>query len=142
MRARTIIVIITVLVVAAAYVLPATAADAVKMMSKDGIGSYLADGKGMTLYYIVKDKGVKGAGCAGPCLDNWPIFYQEAITAPKGLDTKDFGAITRADGKMQTTFRGWPLYYFVGDKAAGDTNGEGKKDVWHAVTTTRLQPYF
>ena len=134
--------IVAAIVMVLAFGTAVLAAEGVQVKTKGSVGSYLADSSGMTLYYIVKDKGVKGAGCAGPCLNNWPIFYSEKIAAPAGTDAKDFAEITRADGKKQSTFRGWPMYYFVGDKAAGDTNGEGLKDVWHVITTSKMQPYF
>jgi predicted lipoprotein with Yx(FWY)xxD motif len=118
------------------------AADALQLKTKAGIGSYLVDGKGMTLYVFLKDKTEKGGACAGPCLEKWPVFFVEKTGAPAGTDAKDFGVITRADGKKQTTFRGWPLYYFSGDKAAGDTNGQGVKDAWYVVTPAKIQPYF
>ena len=38
--------------------------------------------------------------------------------------------ITRADGSSQTTFQGWPLYYFAGDNEPGDINGDGVNGVW------------
>jgi predicted lipoprotein with Yx(FWY)xxD motif len=34
------------------------------------------------------------------------------------------GTTTRADGTTQVTYGGHPLYYFVGDKAAGDLTGQ------------------
>jgi len=105
---------------------------AVKITKKDGVGSYLVDIKGMTLYQFRKDTpGV--SACAGPCVANWPVYYQETVAPKDGLQAGDFGTITRADGKKQTTYKGMPLYYFAGDKAAGDTNGQGVKDVWFAV---------
>jgi predicted lipoprotein with Yx(FWY)xxD motif len=105
---------------------------AVKVMKKDGVGSYLTDINGMTLYYFKKDSAGKSA-CEGPCVDNWPIYYRETVAAKDGLDAKNFGNFTRADGKKQTTYKGMPLYYFKGDKAAGDTRGQGIKDVWYIV---------
>ena len=112
----------------------AVAADAGKMqmLVKNGVGYYLADSKGMTLYVFTKDQGNKNA-CTGDCLKNWPIFHAEKITSPAGSDQKDYGEFTRADGAKQSTFKGWPLYYFAGDKALGDTKGQGLKQVWYII---------
>ena len=46
------------------------------------------------------------------------------------------GTITRADGTVQSTYNGWPLYYFSGDSAAGDVNGQGVNDVWWVLDAT------
>ena len=105
---------------------------AVKVAKKDGIGSYLTDIKGMTLYYFKKDSPGKSA-CEGPCVENWPLFFRETIAPKDGLAASDFGTITRPDGKKQTTYKGMPLYYFVKDTKPGDTLGQGVKDVWYVV---------
>ena len=105
---------------------------AVKVAKKDGIGSYLTDIKGMTLYYFKKDTPGKSA-CEGGCIANWPPYFVDTVAAKDGLDAKNFGTITRADGKKQTTYKGMPLYFFAGDKAPGDTNGQGVKEVWYVV---------
>ena len=102
---------------------------AVKIAKKDGVGSYLTDIKGMTLYTFKNDTPGKSA-CEGPCVDNWPLFYRETVGPKDGLDIKDFGTITRADGKKQTTYKGMPLYYFSKDTKPGDTMGNGVKDLW------------
>jgi predicted lipoprotein with Yx(FWY)xxD motif len=52
------------------------------------------------------------------------------VDAKEGLKAGDFGTITRADGKKQTTYKGMPLYYFIKDTKAGDTMGQGVKDIW------------
>lgn len=105
---------------------------AVKIAHKDGVGNYLTDTEGMALYWFTKDSAGMSA-CADGCLQNWPAFYRDSVKAPAGVSADDFATITRADGAMQTTFRGYPLYYFVKDKAAGDTTGEGVKGVWYVI---------
>jgi predicted lipoprotein with Yx(FWY)xxD motif len=105
---------------------------AVKVAKKEGIGSYLTDIKGMTLYNFKKDTPGKSA-CEGPCVENWPLYYRETVAPQDGLAAKDFGTITRADGKKQTTYKGMPLYYFIKDTKPGDTMGQGVKDAWSVV---------
>ncbi|MFD5088583.1 hypothetical protein ACFWOG_38995 [Kitasatospora sp. NPDC058406] len=39
--------------------------------------------------------------------------------------------IRRDDGSMQWAYDGKPLYTFIKDKQAGDTFGDGIKDVLH-----------
>ncbi|MGO4376229.1 hypothetical protein AB4Z21_36875, partial [Paenibacillus sp. MCAF20] len=64
------------------------------------------------------------------CLVNWPIFYADDLQIPGQLNPDDFSVLTRSDGAKQTTYKGWPLYYFVKDLAAGDVNGEAVGGVW------------
>jgi predicted lipoprotein with Yx(FWY)xxD motif len=106
---------------------------AITVKMKEGIGPYLADSKGMTLYYFKNDSPGKSA-CVGPCVEKWPPFSVEKISVGEGLDAKNVGEIKRDDGKKQATYKGMPLYHFVGDKAPGDTNGNGIKDIWSVVT--------
>lgn len=109
------------------------AAATVEIKTKDGVGTYLADEKGMTLYLFKKDAGGKSA-CAGPCVEKWPLFAPETVTVPEGVNLEDFGAIIRDDGKKQTTYKGVPLYYYFKDEKPGDTLGNGVYDVWYVVT--------
>lgn len=104
----------------------------VDIKSKEGIGSHLVGPKGMTLYTLKKDSQGKSA-CTGECAGMWPPFYAENITVPSGLKASDFGTITRGDGKIQTTYKGMPLYYFANDERPGDTNGNGVFTIWFAA---------
>jgi predicted lipoprotein with Yx(FWY)xxD motif len=108
-------------------------AAALNVKVKDGIGSYLTDEKGMTLYLFKKDLPGKSVCAAGGCLEKWPIYYADKIEPAAGIDPAAIGVITRDDGKKQTTFKGLPLYYFVKDKGAGDTLGQGVNNVWYIV---------
>jgi len=113
--------------------------DSIALGSKEGIGNYVVDSKGMTLYYFKKDSPGKSA-CMGGCVGNWPIFYTERVVSPTGINPADFGKIMRDDGKEQTTFKGWPLYYFVRDKNRADTSGQGVGDVWFVVDPFTFMP--
>ena len=93
------------------------------------LGNVLTGEGGKTLYFFAPD--VAGdATCSGTCKDTWPVFYQETLTLGKNLKAADFATITRADGAKQTTFKGWPLYYFKNDTKAGDVAGENIGNVW------------
>jgi predicted lipoprotein with Yx(FWY)xxD motif len=95
------------------------------------LGTLLADGSGKTLYMFAKD--VDGSSqCTGGCIDTWPVFYEKNRVFADGLDSTQFGVITRADGQKQSTFKGWPLYRFAQDTKAGDVNGEGKNSFYVA----------
>jgi predicted lipoprotein with Yx(FWY)xxD motif len=91
------------------------------------VTNYLTGKDGKTLYLFGKDTADSGkSACgAGPCLDNWPPFAVSSIdeVKPDSAVTGKLALITRDDGTMQVTYKGQPLYYFGGDKAAGDTNG-------------------
>ena len=96
----------------------------VKVVQKAGIGDYLIDGRGMTLYTFAKDTAGKSA-CEGLCVETWPPFYTKKVDAQGGLAAGDFRTIARPDGKKQTTYKGMPLYYFARDAKPGDTQGQG-----------------
>lgn len=103
-----------------------------QVLKSDGIGKYLADDQGMTLYYFTKDaSGV--SNCKDKCLEIWPPFHAENMVAPYGFNKSDFGTITREDGQKQTMYKGHPLYYFFKDKQVGDINGQGVNNVWFVL---------
>lgn len=101
----------------------------VKIADNSTFGKILTDSKGMSLYFFSKDT-KETSLCLDGCLDNWPVFYQETITVDAGLNVSDFATITRTDGSKQTTYKGWPLYYFANDNNAGETNGDKVNNVW------------
>jgi predicted lipoprotein with Yx(FWY)xxD motif len=103
--------------------------DSIKTATKSGIGDYLVDSSGMTLYYWAKDV-LNTSNASSTVVATWPVFYTASITVPSNLSASDFGTITRSDGTKQTTYKGWPLYLYSGDKAAGDTLGQGVGGIW------------
>jgi predicted lipoprotein with Yx(FWY)xxD motif len=87
-------------------------------------GTFLTDG-GRTVYLWAKD-GTNMSACSGACAAAWPpVPATGTLTATGGAQTSDLGTITRSDGTKQATYDGHALYYFVGDSAAGQTNGQG-----------------
>ncbi len=105
---------------------------AIKVASSGGM-QYLTNSKGMTLYYFAKDVNGKSA-CTGGCARFWPPFHAASSSVPASLKSSALGTITRGDGSTQTTYDGWPLYTFSGDKAPGQMNGQGFKGVWFVAT--------
>jgi len=91
------------------------------------VTNYLTAEDGKTLYVFANDVADSGKSTcgAGPCLDNWPPFTVSSLdeVKPDSGVTGKLALITRDDGTKQVTYKGQPLYYFAGDKAAGDTNG-------------------
>jgi len=98
---------------------------------KSGIGHYLVDSNGMTLYYFTEN--VNGRTFNGSYLDFWSPFYVSSIVVPSELNPKDFSVITGGNGKPQIAYKGWPLYYYINDTKPGDTNGQGFKGLWYVM---------
>jgi predicted lipoprotein with Yx(FWY)xxD motif len=80
--------------------------------------------------------------CRGDCLTNWPPLTVPAGNTAAGGDgvTGAVGVAPLADGSLQVTYDGRPLYYFAQDAAEGDTNGQGKGDVWYVALTDGSVP--
>lgn len=108
---------------------PANVIGNLQLISDANLGQVIADGNGMALYFFSNDADGNSA-CQGGCLDAWPVFHAENLQIPSGLSSADFATITRGDGSMQTTYKGWPLYYFAQDQNAGDVKGEAVNDIW------------
>ena len=106
----------------------------VELGDSDALGKFLTGEDGRTLYLFTPDTATTSA-CNTGCVDSWPPFTVEADETVTGGDgvTGTFGTITREDGKMQVTYNSHPLYYFSGDQAAGDTNGQGLNSKWYVV---------
>jgi predicted lipoprotein with Yx(FWY)xxD motif len=118
---------------AAQPVVAGQAADTMKVVSTP-LGNILADGQGKTLYYFARDRPQGGtSACAGQCASTWPPFSAGTIQVTSPLDKADFDVITRADGTKQTTYYGWPLYYYQADMKQGDISGNGVIGSWFVI---------
>lgn len=97
---------------------------------------FLVDQEGRTLYLFTSDTQNSGtSSCTGDCLAEWPpVAVVENPQAGEGVDAALLGTITRDDGSLQAAYNGWPLYYYTGDAAPGDVNGQGLGGVWYLVS--------
>lgn len=115
-----------------------TNAASVKTASVSGLGTILVDGQGRTLYLFQRDTGPTST-CSGACIGNWPAVTTHGTPqATGGVTAGKLGVTKRGDGTTQVTYAGHPLYYYAGDAAAGDTNGQGLNAfgaAWYVVGT-------
>ena len=94
-------------------------------LAKTPLGRILVDSKGITLYDFVVDKGTTSA-CYGACAALWPplLTHGKPVAGP-GVKASLLGTTKRKDGKLEVTYGGHPLYYFVSDRKPGQTTGQG-----------------
>jgi predicted lipoprotein with Yx(FWY)xxD motif len=96
----------------------------------------LVDGKGRTLYLWEADKNGTST-CTSACAAAWPpVTVSGTAQAGSGITQSLLGTVKRDDGTEQVTYNGHPLYYFVGDTAAGMAKGQGSKAFgadWYVV---------
>jgi predicted lipoprotein with Yx(FWY)xxD motif len=94
-------------------------------VASNSLGKILVDSQGRTLYLFKKDTGTK-SNCSGACAAAWPPLHASGKpTVGSGASASMVGTAKRSDGTTQVTYNGHPLYTFVMDKKAGDTNGQG-----------------
>ena len=89
------------------------------------LGRILVDSKGITLYDFPPDKGTTSV-CYGACAALWPpLITKGKPVAGAGVRASLLGTTKRKDGKLEVTYNGHPLYYFVSDRKPGQTTGQG-----------------
>jgi predicted lipoprotein with Yx(FWY)xxD motif len=101
--------------------------------------TFLTDGAGRAIYLWVKD-GTGKSMCEGSCAGAWPpVTTTGTVTGKNGVKSMDLKTLARSDGSMQVTYFGHPLYYFAGDSAPGQANGQGSNGFgakWWLVSTS------
>ena len=110
--------------VLAATALPASSGAATVTTRTTTLGRILVNANGRTIYLFEKDKNGRSS-CSGACAQAWPpLITRGAPKAGSGAQASKLGSTERADGRMQVTYAGHPLYTFTSDAKAGDTKGE------------------
>jgi predicted lipoprotein with Yx(FWY)xxD motif len=109
----------------------------------EGVGktTYFTDIAGRTLYEFSHDSLNINKFTKADLSNNasWPIYETDKIVVPSVLDKTLFGSITTY-GKMQLTFKGWPMYYFGPDV---DVNGKFRGNTLGvSVPTPGFWPVF
>lgn len=100
------------------------------------LGEILVDQDGFTLYLFLPDN-QSTPTCTGTCTATWPPFEDDGdVGAGAGIDPALLGSVERADGSLQVTYNGWPLYYFLPDATPGATGGQGIGGNWWVVSPT------
>jgi predicted lipoprotein with Yx(FWY)xxD motif len=127
---RISIVTLIVAIVAGAALIAGSASTAAKTkpatlkLRSSKFGKILVDKKGRTLYAFGHDKKNKSR-CSGQCASFWPPASSPAKpTVASGITKSKLKVIKRSDGSRQLSYNGHPLYRYIGDAKAGDTNGE------------------
>jgi predicted lipoprotein with Yx(FWY)xxD motif len=125
---KTLAIAVGALVAAAAFAVSALGsadAGALVKIGPSSLGRVLVDAHGKTLYIWAHDKGARST-CNGDCAEYWPpLLTRGKPVAAGGAKAALLGTSRRSDGQIQVTYAGHPLYYFVKDRKAGQTTGEG-----------------
>ena len=96
-----------------------SAGGGLKTVTISGV-TVLTNSKGFTLYRFAPDTATKSV-CNGSCAAYWPPV-KGPVTLSAGVAGK-VGTIKRADGSLQATYNGHPLYTYVADTAPGQAKG-------------------
>ncbi len=115
----------------------------VKLATSASLGTILTDSAGNTLYFFALDVAGTNSCTSAACNPTWPVYYGGRITPPSWLNASDFSSKKTADGRNQTFYKGWPLYYYAPAvngtntrEAAGQTGGNGVGGVWYVLNPT------
>ena len=102
-------------------------------------GRILFDGRGFALYGFTRDPRGKSV-CAGACAKAWPPYVVKTRPrAAAGVSARLLGTTRRANGAVQVTYAGRPLYYYVGDRKAGQVLCQNVSEfggIWRVIRPT------
>lgn len=112
----------------------------VQLGNSASLGNFLTDSTGNTLYFFARDIEGSTTCTSATCAQLWPVYYKASIKVPKSLKAEDFATRTTTDGRPQTTYKGWPLYYYAPAsngvytrEPPGQTGGNGVGGIWHVL---------
>ncbi len=137
-RIATASIVLTLVAAGAAFA-ATHSAHAKVTLHATSLGKVLATSKGMTLYLYTPD-GKNKSVCTGSCAQAWPpLMTKGKPVAAMGVNKSLLGTTKRANGKLQVTYNGHPLYTYVADTKPGDVAGEGVGGIWFVVNASGNQ---
>lgn len=99
------------------------------------MGKVVTDQKGFTLYRFDKDTASPSkSNCEGKCALVWPPALTDGNPQLSGIDPTVVGTVIRADGSLQITLAGWPVYRYIGDPRPGTWKGQNVGGTWFVVS--------
>jgi predicted lipoprotein with Yx(FWY)xxD motif len=103
--------------------------------ASSSFGERVVAANGKSVYFFAKDAKDSGkSACTGGCATLWPpVTTTSAMPGVDGV-SGTIGTIPTADGKMQITINGMPIYFYSKDEDSGDTYGQGVGGVWSLVS--------
>ena len=99
------------------------------------MGNVVTDAKGWVLYRFDKDKAAptSKSNCVGDCAILWPPLLADDTLELSGLSAGKVDTVERADGGLQITIGGWPVYRYIGDKTPGTWKGQNVGGTWFVI---------
>ena len=114
-----------------------TTASNISTTKSSKLGTFLVAGD--TVYTLKASK----TPCTAQCLKAWPpVLLPKGVTtatAGAGADASKLGTVAAANGALQVTYAGKPLYWFAKDTAPGQVHGNvtNKWGKWSTVVTAK-----
>ena len=111
----------------------------VNLAANPGLGSFLVDSSGRSLYMWEADEFNK-SNCYDRCAEVWPpLLTIGTARASEGVSNQLLSFARRQDGSSQVTYKGWPLYYYAPDGKPGDVRGQNSRGfgaLWLVLSPT------
>src|SRR5712691_6148220 len=111
MRTRLLLVVLAVATSAVGVAAAATlTSQSTVTVRSSAYGPILFDGRGFALYAFTRDPQGRSV-CRGACAAAWPPYLVKGRPrAAAGVKASRLGTTKRADGRLQVTYAGRPLY--------------------------------
>jgi predicted lipoprotein with Yx(FWY)xxD motif len=135
---RTLILLTCILLIVLAVVSGTNAGtSSPRLVSRSSsYGHILFDGRGFVLYAFTHDRRGRST-CSGACAKAWPPYLvRRKPLSGGGAKASLVGTIRRANGRLQATYAGRPLYYYIGDRKPGQILCQGVSEFggfWRVV---------